>query len=66
MLFLVNCTVEETHYMSKSKKYEQNHIVEGENEPNACDKIATYYNQKDVEFEVSYSVHIHYSNEIIL
>ena len=68
MLFLVNCTVEKTHYMLKPQKYEQNHIVEAENESDACDKIETHYNRKraDVNFEVSHSVQINYTNEVIL
>ncbi len=66
MLHLVNCEVTESYYMSKSKKYEMNHIVEAENDEMAMDKVTNHYQKMDNEYCVTYYVNFHYCNKIIV
>lgn len=65
MLYLVNCEVVKTYYMSDTTKSEVNHIVEAESEQEAMDKVKDFYSKKDSEYYVSHWVYINYCNEVI-
>lgn len=65
MFYLVNCSVNESHYEGEESTFERNHIVEAESENEAGGKIHHYYYMKDVPYLISYYVNINYSTELI-
>lgn len=65
MLYLVNCEVIESRYMSDNNTYERNHIVEANNEEEVYSKVRSYYEKKDNPYYIGYIVNINYVNEVI-
>ena len=65
MIYLVNCTIKESHYEGVDNIYERNHIVETELEKEVEDLVKDHYARKDVACYISYYVNINYSNELI-
>lgn len=65
MLFIVNCEIIKSEYMEDDNKFIMNHIVDADNEEEAKEKIRSYYNNKNIEYSVSYWVNFNYCNQII-
>lgn len=65
-LYLANCVVSISYYMSDTESSEVNHIVQAESEQEAMDKVQDFYSKKGSECFDSYWVNFNYCNEIIL
>lgn len=58
MLFSAKVKVKLSYYESVDKIEENFHIIEAEDESDACYKIERYYDLKDVSFYVSHTVEV--------
>jgi hypothetical protein len=64
-MYVALIEVIEDWYRAETNTSKQIHIVEAESEEDAIDKLRRYYDQKDVEFCVTYSINIESINKLI-
>ena len=64
-LFLVNCEVVISYYMSDTKRQTVTHIVKAETEEIAKDKVRKFYSDKDSSYCIDHWVDFNYCNEMI-
>lgn len=65
MIYLINCEVVRSRYMSITDKESTNHIVEADTEQEAADKLRKFYADRDSEYCVEHWVNINYCNSLI-
>jgi hypothetical protein len=63
--FLINYDLYKTEYMAGSQKYNRNRIVMAANENEAIAKLNAYYDNKNKQYCVYYSIEVNYVTEAI-